>query len=367
MVIITKKDNYFKFLPALLVSFVLFKIVFNSSSYLGSVLKIINPFIWAFGIAYLLNPLMSYLEKKLKLKRIWIILIVYMIFVGLLFLIVTIITPTIVTNIGALVKDIPNYANETERWFYYQINRLGTLEKYNLTSSLENILSSTLQKLNTTINPILNATFTQALSITSGIYNIIMGLLISVYILKDKEIFNIYVKKLLYTFVKKDTSDNILSYIHEFNDIFSKFLIGKIIDSSIIGLLCFVGASLIGVPYALMIAVIVGITNMIPYFGPLIGMVPAVIITLFYDPIIALELLIFILALQQFDGLYLGPKIMGTKVGLSPVLVISVIIIGGSLFGVLGMFLAVPIGATIKVILERYVDRSLKMKNIVIK
>ncbi|EOD01031.1 Permease [Caldisalinibacter kiritimatiensis] len=121
---------------------------------------------------------------------------------------------------------------------------------------------------------------------------------------------------------------------------------------------------IIGAPYALVISTIVGVTNMVPYFGPIIGAVPAVLITLFYNPITALWMLIFILCLQQFDGLYLGPKILGTQVGLKPVYVISAIIIGGGLFGVLGMLLAVPIGAIIRTIFTRYIDSKLEEKNI---
>ena len=163
--------------------------------------------------------------------------------------------------------------------------------------------------------------------------------------LKDKEKFIYQIKKLTYALFSNKRATKIIRSGREFNIVFSEYLIGKMIDSLIIGIICFIGTLIIRVPYPLLISTIVGVTNMIPYFGPFIGMIPAVLITLFYNPIKALWMFIFILGLQQFDGLYLGPKILGTKLGLSPFWVITAIIVGGKLFGILGMLLAAPIGS----------------------
>jgi len=184
--------------------------------------------------------------------------------------------------------------------------------------------------------------------------------------LKDKETFILQLKKLIYSITSKDLADKIISLGNELNTVFSRYLVGRIIDGLIIGILCFIGCLILRVPYASVISTIVGITNLIPYFGPLIGMIPAFIITLFYSPIKAVWVLIFIFALQQFDGLYLGPKILGTKVGLRPFWIISAIIIGGGLFGVIGMFLAVPAVAMIKLMLKKYIDKKLDEKNIMV-
>src|SRR5690606_8042174 len=142
------------------------------------------------------------------------------------------------------------------------------------------------------------------------------------------------------------------------------FFVGKIIDSFIIGLLCFIGCLIMKVPYALLISLIVGVTNMIPYFGPFIGMIPAAVITLFESPIKALWVTIFIFALQQFDGLYLGPKILGIQVGMKPLWIITAILIGGGFFGVWGMLFAVPIAAVIRSLLRKYIKRQYEIKGL---
>ena len=124
------------------------------------------------------------------------------------------------------------------------------------------------------------------------------------------------------------------------------------------------GLSIFGIPYTVLISLIIGLANMIPYFGPLIGMVPAFIITLFYSPITAFWVLVFLIALQQFDGLYLGPKILGSSLGLSPLLIILAILIGGGAFGLLGMFLGAPTLAVIILLANRSINRKLEEKNI---
>nr|WP_278244294.1 AI-2E family transporter [Caldisalinibacter kiritimatiensis] len=350
-------------------SFIAYKIINNPTFSLDSILKVLKPFIWAFAIAYLLNPIMSYLEKDFKLKRIWSISIVYIFFLGLLALILVIITPRIIISTNNIIKEIPSYVDQTQRWIAYQQDRLEFLGHYRISTYIQDNLNNLdldklFQNLSNTLSPILEKTLNQAVNFTVGLFTLVLGILLSIYFLKDKEKFAMHTKRLLYAFFDKRQADKVICYSREFNLLFSKYLIGKIIDSIIIGILCFIGTMIIGAPYALVISTIVGVTNMVPYFGPIIGAVPAVLITLFYNPITALWMLIFILCLQQFDGLYLGPKILGTQVGLKPVYVISAIIIGGGLFGVLGMLLAVPIGAIIRTIFTRYIDSKLEEKNI---
>jgi predicted PurR-regulated permease PerM len=192
----------------------------------------------------------------------------------------------------------------------------------------------------------------------------IFGFIISIYILKDKEIFIQSSKKFLYALFNKSSVNTFLSFGKEVDSIFSRYIIGKAIDSTIIGLLCAIGMSLLDAPYGLLISLIVGVTNMIPYFGPFIGMIPAFFITLLFDPIKALWVLLFVFILQQFDGFYLGPKILGEKVGVSPFWIILAVTLGGGTFGVLGMFLGVPIIAIAKILIERFIEKRLKTKDI---
>lgn len=360
---INKKVKYLNLLPIILISFILFKII-NSPNSVKTLLKIVSPFLWAVLIAYILNPILISLETDFKLKRIWSILIIYIALLGLLVLTLVIITPKIIDSITRIIDDIPNYIVTTQRWLAYQLDRLEYYDRYNVIIYLEQLLNNSMQHLSDSIGPLFDKTIAHAINITSAIISLTLGIIISAYFLKDKELFIKQCKRLIYAVLSTKKADNLINVCKEFNIVFSKYLVGKILDSLIIGILCFIGTLIIKAPFPLLISTIVGITNLIPYFGPVIGAVPAVIITLFYSPIKALWILIFILALQQFDGLYLGPKILGTKVGLSPFWVISAIIIGGGLFGVLGMFLAVPFAAIIKIILQRFIDSRLNDKKI---
>jgi len=350
-------------IPILFIAFVLFKIINNPQS-LSVITKILNPFLWAFLFAYLLNPALLYLEKKFNLKRGWNILIVYIMLLGFMTLLITIVTPRIIESIRNIIMDMPSYVVTVETWINRQADNWDFLDKYGVFDYIQSNLNNTMNQLNTTLNPILNKTIIQVINITSALFNFIIGLIISIYLLKDKDIFKKGSKNLLYTFLDKDKADNIIEFGRELNIIFSRYLVGKIIDSLIIGVICFIGTLLLKVPYPLFISSIVTVTNMIPYFGPFIGMIPAFIITAFYNPVKAIWVLLFILALQQFDGLYLGPKILGIKVGLKPLWVITAIIVGGGLFGIIGMLLAVPVVAVGRTALNRYMSSKLKEKNI---
>jgi predicted PurR-regulated permease PerM len=344
-------------------------IIDNLSSYSSIIFKISKPFIWAFVIAYLLNPIMIYLEKKFRIKRLWSILIVYIFFLGLLSLVLVIITPKIISGISNIIQDVPSYIEKTQRWLAYQQDSIEFIGQYRFLLIFQKYLGelnyeNLLDQFGTSLSPILDATLAQAINITSGIFNLLFAIIISVYFLKDKEKFIIYFKRIIYAFLDKEKADKVTKYCKEFNSLVSKFLIGKIIDSLIIGILCFIGTLIIGAPYPIVISTIVGVTNMIPYVGPIIGAVPCVIITLFYNPITAVWIALFILALQQFDGLYLGPKILGTQVGLSPLWIITAIIIGGGLFGIIGMLLAVPVIAILRTAINKFISIKLKEKNI---
>lgn len=361
------KIPYLNLIPLFAIIFILYKLINRLDIFLfisKDFISILSPFIWAFGIAYLLNPMMTYLERKFKIKRVWSIFIIYLLVIGIVTIGITIISPKIAKSIGDILKDLPDYFNKTEIWLTNKINSLKVFDKYGVTVYVEDNINSMINKLSGYLNQILSTAVSQIIIVTSTFLKIILALIISVYILKDKEKFIVSIKKIIYALLSKKGANNLIEFGIELDQIFSKFIIGKFIDSCIIGLLCFIGLTIINAPYGLLLSIIIGITNMIPYFGPFIGAIPAVVITLFYDPVKALWVLIFILALQQFDGLWLGPKILGDKVGLTPFWIILAIVLGGGTFGAVGMFLGVPIMAIIKVFFERYINKRLKTQNI---
>ena len=169
---------------------------------------------------------------------------------------------------------------------------------------------------------------------------------------------------MMYAFIPQKKLTPCLTTLSECNKIFSNFVVGKFIDSSIIGVLCFILMNIFRLPYALLISAIVGVTNMIPYFGPFIGAIPGIVIILMISPLKALGFSVLILALQQFDGLILGPKILGDSTGLRPLWIIFAITVGGSFAGVLGMFLGVPTVAVIRYLFLGYIRRRLDRKQI---
>lgn len=364
-----KKIPYLNLIPVILLSFILFKLVNNVGILTDSIsvfISYVSSFIWAFGIAYLLNPIMVRIEKKFQTSRTVTLLIIYLCFLSILFFSVTILTPNIGDSIRELTDSAPQYISKTQIWFSQNMDKIQLLDKYGITKYLDESASSLITNLSQYLNTGINVAFLTALGFTSSFMKFVFGFVVSIYLLKDKENLILNIKKLIYAIFKKERADDFLIFGNEVNYIFSSFVVGKFIDSLIIGIICFVGLSIFSVPYTVLISLIVGITNMIPYFGPLIGMIPATIITLFYSPIVAFWVLVFIIVLQQFDGLYLGPKILGNSLGLSPLLIILAILIGGGAFGLLGMFLGAPTLAVFVLLTKRFINKRLKEKDIVL-
>jgi predicted PurR-regulated permease PerM len=367
-----KRIRYLNLLPILLISFIMYRIVNNSDILIKGtdfVISMISPFIWAFAFAYLLNPLMIKIENGTGISRGFAILMIYTVIIGLVIVLLTFVTPQIMNNIGEIIDKMPDYLNATENFFRDKIQNLEILKKYNVDSSLEETLNAILVQINGAFNletgtAFTIAAFSKALSVTSAFFSFMMGLIISVYMLLDKEGFVKGTKKILYAIFKRNIADEVVEFGSTVNIIFGRYFNGKLLDSIIIGMICLVGLSIMKVEFALLLSIIIGLTNMIPYFGPFFGAIPAVLITIFSNPLQALWVLLFILVLQQFDGLYLGPKILGEKVGLKPFWIILAIVVGGKLFGVMGMLLGAPFTAVIIEFFQRFVNKRLEARGI---
>ncbi|OPL07393.1 MAG: hypothetical protein AVO33_05670 [delta proteobacterium ML8_F1] len=200
-----------------------------------------------------------------------------------------------------------------------------------------------------------------------GLFKFFMGLIISIYILKDKEVFARGIKKFLYASFSEEQTQYFLELFKDSDKIFSAYIVGKLLDSVIVGILAFLGFNVLGAPYTLLLAMIIGVTNMIPYFGPFIGAVPVTIIILFFDPVMAIWGVVFIFVLQQLDGYVIGPKILGQSMGMSPFWIILAILIGGGLFGLLGMLVGVPVMAILRNVAMKSINHRLDEKNIIVK
>lgn len=358
-----KKNDFIKLIPIFILFVIIFKLIYHDNGVI-ILLRVCVPIFIAIFIAVILNPLLKIIEKVFK-NRILSIIIVYLIFLGVIVLAITVIVPSIMQSVSDFMKDIPNMIDNINNFFANPPEKLDfLLDKESYKYFEENIYSVT-ERATEIITTLLNKAVSSVISVTSKVINFILGILISIYILHDKEHFGNLFYKSVYSLFDNKNARELIKIGHELNNNVTKFIIGKIFDSIIIGIIAFIGTKyVLKAPYALIISLIIGITNMIPYFGPLIGGIPAVIITTLFNPIKGLWMILFVFILQQFDGWVLGPKILGIQLALKPVWIVTAVIIGGGLFGPIGMFLATPIAAVCKTIIKGYMQMKLKNRNV---
>ena len=314
------------------------------SNTLSKILSILKPVLYGCGIAYLLNPIVKsvdaylvpvlekHMEKKEKAKKVSRsigVIVALAVLITVVSTLINMLIPELITSIRNLIFTLPAQINQLVK----EINNIQ-LDDSTTTAVLKNAMneaSSSLQKwMRTDLLDKVNEVMTH---LTVGLYTLIMEMFHAVIGVKT-------------------------------NEIFGGFIIGKMIDSIIIGILCFIGTSILKMPYAMLVSVIVGVTNVIPFFGPYIGAIPSAVLIALADPMKGIYFLIFILLLQQFDGNILGPKILGNSTGLSAFWVIVSILLGGGLFGILGMLFGVPTFAVVYYIIKLLLDNQLEKKKL---
>lgn len=345
---------------------------FNVIAEILSVLwRLILPFLVGFGFAFLLVKPMHFIEKYLikiikntKFARVMAVLITL---IGTLALIVglgVLIVPQLIQSILNLeptilqltsrLSQLTNFLKET-----YEIDIVSIFSLSNYKQILETIKSSGIN-----VVGVVNIGLSMSASTLKMILNLLISIICAMYILLDKEKFLRYVKKCNYALFDKKRADVNYEITLLARDIFNNFIIGKIIDSVIIGILCYIGMLIFKFEYPLLISFFVGVTNVIPVFGPFIGGIPGVIILFIINPIMGLWFAVFIFALQQFDGNILGPYILGDKLGLPSLGILVSVVIGGGLFGFIGMLLGVPVFALFFELSKRKLNKKLEEKEI---
>lgn len=340
---------------------------------ISGAIVILQPFIFGFSIAYILNFVLKYCErvlfsfefmKKLKLKRnskraIGIV-ITYLFSFIIVYLFIKFVLPQLLESIIGLMNDIPMYITETTKFIDGLLLKLNIEKQYlDLINENFNKFIEYIIKFATNLLPVLGTMLT---SIASKVWNIVLGIIVSIYLLSDKEKFCALSKKITYAVFPKSIAEKTIEITHRSNSTFGKFLMGKILDSAIIGMLTFFILTICKMPYVILISVIVGITNIIPFFGPFIGAVPSFIIILFVSPVKALWFLVIILIIQQIDGNIIGPKILGDSIGISAFWILFAILVAGKFLGIVGMVIGVPLFAVIYSLLKEVVEAKLKKK-----
>lgn len=365
------EDKYFKlgltvFLiiaACILFFFIIYKFNFIING-IGWIIKLFTPFIIGFVFAYLLNPLVRFFEKllmsyifkktkinektKIKLSRFLSITIMCVLTIGLLVLLFSFVIPELLTSIESLVMNMPIYFEKTK------IYLLGLLKNHN---DLETVVLNNYDAINVYLMNILNDTILPKIEewiviFSNGVFgavkvlfNLIMGFIISIYFLYDKEKFKGQIKKGLYSMLSIRLANNVIGNARHTDQIFGNFIISKILTTIVFCLLSFIFLALFGYPYALLISVIISITNIIPYFGPYIGGLPSAFLVLLQTPEKFWPFVIFLVIIQQIDNYIIGPYLTGTKIGIKSFWVLFAIMIFGGLFGLLGMLIGVPIFA----------------------
>lgn len=335
-----------------------YAIIFNFISFL---LSLISPFIYAFIFAYALNPVMVCLQKKLKMKKNIAILITYLVITGLLVVGIMYVIPTIVDSIVSISSDIPEYMDKVQGWINNLINN-GKLSNLVKDIGLQSYVSGISDKLGAVLLDVLQGFGSSLVSITTNIIKVILGYVISIYVLVDKEKILSETKVITYMVFKDKIAGKLLEITRTLHKMIAIYIGTKAIDSLIIAFMAFVGLLIIDIPYAVLIAVIVGITNMIPYFGPFIGEIVGFFFGIFISPIKGIIILGFLFLLQQFDAWFLDPKLISHKVGVRPLVLIFAVLIGGGLFGIAGMLLASPVAATLMIFYNRKVEKFKEQK-----
>ncbi len=349
--------------------------------------RILSPFIWGLVIAYLLNPLVRFLQHKalgplcgklfsrrggkgsglargvsVVLAEIFMLAII----TGLFFMII----PQLYSSIETIVTNSPAYIESLTAWVSKLLNDFPEIRDY-VAQMLGDVNTDIVAWLQTTILPklgsLLSNVGTGVRYVVTGVYNLVIGIIVSVYILGNYETFTANAKRLLYSVMNVETAKKFLDGVRFTDRTLTGFLNGKLVDSAIIGLICYIVCVVLNMPYALLVSVLIGVTNIIPFFGPLIGAVPSAIIILMVNPVKCLIFVVFVIILQQVDGNFIGPKILGSSVGINGFWVMFSIIVGAGLFGFWGMLLGVPVFVVIYTMVNEGISRKLRRNDLPVK
>lgn len=332
--------------------------------------SIFTPIIIGFVMAYLFNFILVLFEEKLlsrfkikkKAKRFSAMALTYLTVLILVLLFLEFIFPQLVSSLVGLVNDIPSHVREINRIFNELNNNFKLNDEFNviIMEQFNKFMNFIITFASDLIPKIGN--FTRILF--SSVLNIILGLIISIYVLMDKETFFAQGRKIVKAILPKKASAKTMELVQRADIIFGSFLSGKILDSMIVAVLTFGVLIIFKMPYALLVSFIIGISNIIPFFGPFIGAIPSFFIILFVSPHQAFIFLLLIFVIQQIDGNIIGPKILGNSLGISPFWILFSLLVSGKIFGFVGLIIGVPMFVFIYSILKDLVEARLQQKGL---
>ncbi len=387
---------------AILLFFILFRVQVIGN-FFHKLLDILAPILYGIVLAYLLSPICNKVENgllallkkrrdrqaaapkknpnnvlsrffhKSKLGKVESAISGVAILVALLLMLlavyglIALVVPQVVSSIRTIIESLPSYLQTAENWMVQFLNDNPEMAQtvQQATDSAINWLQNWLRTdLLPNLNNIVSGVSSGVLGVVNVLKNLVIGVIVTSYLLAGRKRFASQAKKSVYSLLPVNLANSFISHTRFAHRVFGGFISGKILDSLIIGVICFIGSSFMKIPYSMLVSVIIGVTNIIPFFGPFIGAVPCGLLILLADPLRCLYFVLFIVVLQQFDGNILGPKILGDSTGLSSFWVLFSILLFGGLFGFVGMVIGVPAFAVIYNLVTQFINRRLEKKDL---
>ena len=346
-----------------------------------ALLETVKPILYGTFIAYLLAPMVNFFERSLfplrpgrerkrsaaMLVRTIGIMLAWLVILVFFYLLATVLMPELYKSVLQLISNVDNYYNTISGWVTHLLETYPEMAARVvawMNASFENIDNLLTGEVLPRLQTVMVTVSGGVLSLVNFVKDLLVGVIASIYLLATKERCAAYGRKLTYSLFPREQVGLVLRGVRKADAIFSGFVRGKLLDSIIIGILCFAGCSILKFPYTPLVSVFVGVTNIIPFFGPFLGAIPSTFLILLVSPRQALYFVLFVLALQQLDGNVIGPKILGNTTGLSSLWVIIAILVGGGFFGVAGMFFGVPVCACLNSLVNFFVDARLREKGL---
>ncbi len=333
-------------------------------AFIGKILDLISPFFIAVGIAYVFNiPLKFYLNKlpqQMKYRKALAAVLALVTILLIFFVIIRIIAPQLQESIGMLIDNVPGYIEKSNEF----INKLTAEFEFSeeMLTQINNLIGEASKWLMSFATDLLPRLLAIGKGVTNGIMNLFLALIIAVYMTVSKTKLLSQLKNVLYAFLPEPVYTYVNRASTMANSTFSSFISGQLVEAVIIGVLCYIGCLVLKIPYAPILAVVIGCTNIIPIFGPIIGTFVCAVLIVFVSPIKALIFIVFGICLQQFESNLIYPKVVGTSVGLSGLWVLFAITLGGGLFGLMGMLLGLPTFAVVYRLCGDEVARRIALK-----
>ncbi|MCQ2417315.1 MAG: AI-2E family transporter [Oscillospiraceae bacterium] len=358
------------------------------SEVIQKIISVLSPILIGLGLAYLLSPLSNWIENKLKLltdkkkerpglRRGLSVGLSMLILLAIVASLIASVVPELISSAKNLLNSLPEYLSSATTWINLHISSLKEAQPqmYSILMSVWDTAQNSLNNLADQFEPkldsiasggadIINIVTSSAISLFKWITNIFLGTIMAIYLLFKKEHYQAQARKFLYALLPREHVSGLLRIGSHCSYNFMHFLSGKTLDSFIIGLLCFTGMTILRMPYTTLISILIGVTNIIPFFGPIIGCVPSALLILLSEPRKMIPFIIYILVLQQFDGNILGPKILGDTLGLPMFWILFSITIGGGMFGFFGMVAFVPLFAAVYTLFSDFLDTRLQKKGL---